>query len=111
MLLDFEEWLVDKELQRVRHVIRSSASQSVSQGPDNNNLLATAHKPTTTTSLKMTTPAPQNREALNGKIYVELTHEHLDIPSAIAKVKSPKAGAVVMFAGRILCVLGNVTIQ
>jgi len=41
----------------------------------------------------------QSREALDGQIYVELTHSHLDIPSAIARVKSPKAGAVVMFAG------------
>lgn len=46
-----------------------------------------------------TNPAPQSRESLDGKIYVELTHSHLDIPTAIARVKSPKAGAVVMFAG------------
>jgi len=53
----------------------------------------------------MTNPLPQSREAFGGKIYVQLTHEHLDIPSAIAKVKSPKAGAVVMFAG-MTCLLG-----
>jgi hypothetical protein len=57
----------------------------------------------------MTTSSPQSREALDGKIYVELTHEHLDIPSAIARVKSSKAGAVVMFAGRT-CLLGNIMI-
>ncbi|KAF2397376.1 Molybdopterin biosynthesis MoaE [Trichodelitschia bisporula] len=32
-------------------------------------------------------------------IYVELTHDHLDTMTAINRVKSPKAGAVVLFAG------------
>jgi hypothetical protein len=34
-------------------------------------------------------------------IHVELTYDHLDITTIMAKVKSPKAGAIVLFAGRI----------
>ncbi|KAK4994886.1 hypothetical protein LTR66_005185 [Elasticomyces elasticus] len=32
-------------------------------------------------------------------LFVQLTHDRLDIPSIMARVKSPKAGAVVLFAG------------
>ncbi|KAI9858286.1 MAG: Molybdopterin synthase catalytic subunit [Trichoglossum hirsutum] len=32
-------------------------------------------------------------------IYVELTHDRLDIQTTINRVKSPKAGAIVLFAG------------
>jgi molybdopterin synthase catalytic subunit len=32
-------------------------------------------------------------------IHVELTHDNLDVISIISKVKSPKAGAIVLFAG------------
>jgi len=32
-------------------------------------------------------------------LYVELTHDHLDIASIMNKVRSPKAGAIVFFAG------------
>lgn len=34
-----------------------------------------------------------------GSIHVELTYESLDVASIVASVKSPKAGAVVLFAG------------
>ena len=32
-------------------------------------------------------------------IYVSLTYDELDAKSSMARVKSPKAGAVVLFAG------------
>ncbi|QDS68119.1 Molybdopterin synthase catalytic subunit [Venturia effusa] len=32
-------------------------------------------------------------------IHVEITHDHLDVNSIISRVKSPKAGAIVLFAG------------
>lgn len=41
----------------------------------------------------------QSRSASNGKVNAELTHDHLHVNDALAKVKSPEAGAVVMFAG------------
>lgn len=34
-----------------------------------------------------------------GNISVELTYDYLDVVSIMNKVKSPKAGAVVIFAG------------
>lgn len=34
-------------------------------------------------------------------VHVELTYDHLDVLSVMARVKSPKAGAVVLFAGRL----------
>lgn len=34
--------------------------------------------------------------------YVALTEDHLDIRSVIEKVRSPKAGAIVLFAGCLL---------
>lgn len=33
-------------------------------------------------------------------IHVELTYSHLDVTSIINRVKSPKAGAIVLFAGK-----------
>jgi molybdopterin synthase catalytic subunit len=33
-------------------------------------------------------------------IHVELTYDHLDAVSIMNKVRSPKAGAIVLFAGR-----------
>jgi len=41
---------------------------------------------------------PMTREEEN--IFVGLTHEHLNVDSIMAKVKSPKAGAIVLFAGK-----------
>lgn len=35
-----------------------------------------------------------------GEIYVSLTYDELDATKVMARVKSPKAGAVVLFAGR-----------
>jgi len=32
-------------------------------------------------------------------IHVALTHDPLDIPSTLNRIKSPKAGAIVLFAG------------
>ncbi|KKY28945.1 putative molybdenum cofactor synthesis protein 2b [Diplodia seriata] len=32
-------------------------------------------------------------------VYVQLTYDHLDVSSVMARVKSPDAGAVVLFAG------------
>lgn len=43
---------------------------------------------------------PQYRSAVDGKVHVGLTHEPLDILAGLARVKSPEAGAVVMFAGK-----------
>jgi len=34
-------------------------------------------------------------------IHVELTHDHLDVNSVMNRVKSPKAGAIVLFAGTL----------
>ena len=36
-------------------------------------------------------------------IHVALTYEPLDSTKAMARVKSPKAGAVVLFAGKSFC--------
>lgn len=35
-------------------------------------------------------------------IHVELTYDHLDVAAIISEVKSPKAGAIVLFAGNKL---------
>ncbi|KAI9819276.1 MAG: Molybdopterin synthase catalytic subunit [Pycnora praestabilis] len=47
--------------------------------------------------MELETPPPQRLEEPN--IHVELTHAHLDVISVMNRVKSPKAGAVVLFAG------------
>lgn len=44
--------------------------------------------------------ATQSRE--DEHVYVALTHAHLDVLSIMNKVKSPQAGAVVLFAGTSL---------
>jgi len=36
-------------------------------------------------------------------VYVSLTYDNLDASKAMARVKSPKAGAVVLFAGTQSC--------
>ena len=40
------------------------------------------------------------KELQEGNCYVALTHDHLDSVSMIDRVRSPKAGAIVMFAGK-----------
>ncbi|KAE9372411.1 Molybdopterin biosynthesis MoaE [Stipitochalara longipes BDJ] len=39
------------------------------------------------------------KELQEGNCYVALTHDHLDSTSMIDRVRSPKAGAIVLFAG------------
>lgn len=61
---------------------------------------------------KESSPAPESRETMaqtptftgekslqEPNIHVSLTHEPLDAMKSISRVKSPKAGAVVLFAG------------
>ena len=43
--------------------------------------------------------SPKSHEALNGAIHVELTPHRLDVSVAMARVKHPSAGAIVIFAG------------
>lgn len=38
-----------------------------------------------------------------GNVYVSLTYDELDAKAMMNRVKSPKAGAVVLFAGTHLC--------
>lgn len=52
---------------------------------------------------------PQTRSILDDKISVQLTYDLLDVTAALAKVKSPEAGAVVMFAGT-LCQVSHAVI-
>ena len=54
----------------------------------------------------MATPNPHPTPAFPGEqvltdanIYVSLTYDPLDATAMLARVKSPKAGAVVLFAG------------
>ena len=42
------------------------------------------------------------KELQEGNCYVALTHDHLDSTSMIDRVRSPKAGAIVLFAGKVL---------
>lgn len=42
---------------------------------------------------------PQSRSALDGRIHAGLTYDPLNITAALSLVKSPEAGAIVMFAG------------
>lgn len=39
------------------------------------------------------------KELQDGDCYVALTHDHLDASSIMNRVRSPKAGAIVLFAG------------
>ncbi|KAH7057398.1 Molybdopterin biosynthesis MoaE, partial [Macrophomina phaseolina] len=50
-----------------------------------------------TTTMPETSSEPMLRE--EDGIHVELTYDHLDVVSVMQRVKSPKAGAVVLFAG------------
>jgi molybdopterin synthase catalytic subunit len=38
-------------------------------------------------------------ERSEGNCYVALTHDHLDVLDIMNRVRSPKAGAIVLFAG------------
>jgi len=42
------------------------------------------------------------KELQEDTCYVALTHDHLDSTSMIDRVRSPKAGAIVLFAGKTL---------
>lgn len=42
--------------------------------------------------------------------YVALTLDHLDATATMDKVRSPKAGAIVLFAGNKLCLVAVVNI-
>ncbi|KAI9703353.1 MAG: Molybdopterin synthase catalytic subunit [Candelina mexicana] len=44
-------------------------------------------------------PCPPPHIISEPNIHIELTHSALDIPTVISHVKSPKAGAIVLFAG------------
>lgn len=39
------------------------------------------------------------QERSEGQCYVALTHDHLDAKAIMDRVRSPKAGAIVLFAG------------
>jgi hypothetical protein len=41
------------------------------------------------------------KELQDNECYVALTHEHLDTKSMMDRVRSPKAGAIVIFAGKV----------
>ena len=42
------------------------------------------------------------QELSEGHCYVALTHDHLDAKAIMDRVRSPKAGAIVLFAGMSL---------
>ena len=46
-------------------------------------------------------PEPELMVREEEGVHVELTYDHLDVVACMNRVKSPKAGAVVMFAGNI----------
>jgi hypothetical protein len=48
------------------------------------------------------TTSSQSTKLEEENIHVEITYSHLDITSIVSKVKSPKAGAIVLFAGNII---------
>ena len=51
-------------------------------------------------SLKEPQRAFEGEQSLTSEgVYVSLTYDELDASKAMARVKSPKAGAVVLFAG------------
>ena len=41
------------------------------------------------------------QELSEGQCYVALTHDHLDAKAIMDRVRSPKAGAIVLFAGML----------
>ncbi|KAI9709376.1 MAG: hypothetical protein M1812_007712 [Candelaria pacifica] len=45
------------------------------------------------------TPTPPPQTISSSNIHIELTHSPLSIPAVISHVRSPKAGAIVLFAG------------
>lgn len=45
-------------------------------------------------------PFEGERSLEQPNVYVSLTYDPLDTGTAVSRVKSPKAGAVVLFAGR-----------
>lgn len=66
--------------------------------PQPNPLPTTTQAPSSSSS-SSSKSYPQFRTALDNRVYVCLTYDELDILDAVARVKSPSAGAVVMFAG------------
>lgn len=50
----------------------------------------------------------QSTEINEGGCYVALTHEHLQAQEAIDRVRSPQAGAIVLFAGKPTKLLSGV---
>jgi hypothetical protein len=44
------------------------------------------------------------KELSEENCYVALTHDHLDAKSMMDRVRSPKAGAIVLFAGNVSCI-------
>lgn len=48
---------------------------------------------------------PHSRYIEDERILVSLTHSPLDVSEVVSSVKSPKAGAVVLFAGTIKTML------
>jgi hypothetical protein len=53
------------------------------------------------TSLKLS--SIMAKELSEENCYVALTHDHLDAKSMMDRVRSPKAGAIVLFAGDVSC--------
>lgn len=45
--------------------------------------------------------SPNSHYIEDERILVELTHSPLDVSEAVSSVKSPKAGAIVLFAGTV----------
>lgn len=52
-----------------------------------------------TTASRDTTPSSQPMFRTEPSIHVELTHSHIDVLATMARVKSPKAGGIVLFVG------------
>ena len=52
-------------------------------------------------NLVMTSPPPSTLELTAPSIYVSLDYTPLSIPVTLSHVKSPKAGAIVLFAGNL----------
>jgi molybdopterin synthase catalytic subunit len=42
---------------------------------------------------------PSTTELQEGHCYVALTHDHLNVQEIMDRVRSPQAGAIVLFAG------------
>jgi hypothetical protein len=61
------------------------------------------------TSLKLS--SIMAKELSEENCYVALTHDHLDAKSMMDRVRSPKAGAIVLFAGDVSCVQVQIDID